>query len=64
MARVEDNGRFYRLPSDNRDLNYNMYFSEGKKNKKIFEYNSHNTKQLNDKQVINLLKNNPSIKGS
>lgn len=62
--RLDENEKFYRIYNDNRDLNYNMYFSEGKKNKKIFEYNSHNTKQLNDKQVINLLKNNPSIKGS
>ena len=61
--RLEENKKFFRIYNDNRDLNYNMYFSEGKRNKKIFEYNSHNTKQLNGKQVETLLKNNPSING-
>ncbi len=61
--RLEDSKDFFRIYNDNRDLNYNIYFSEGKKSKKIFEYNSHNTKQLNSKQVISLLKNNPSING-
>ncbi len=61
--RLEENKNFFRIYNDNRDLNYNIYFSEGKKSKKIFEYNSHNTKQLNSKQVMSLLKNNPSING-
>ncbi len=61
--RLEENKSFFRIYNDNRDLNYNIYFSEGKRNKKIFEYNSHNTKQLNIKQVESLLKNNPSVNG-
>ena len=32
MARAEDLGRFYRIPVDNRDLNYAKYFSRGKPN--------------------------------
>lgn len=29
MAKVEDLGRYYRVPADNRDLSYNKYFVEG-----------------------------------
>ena len=61
--RLEDYKDFFKIYNDNRDLNYNIYFSEGKKSKKFFEYNSHNTKQLNSEQVMSLLKDNPSING-
>ena len=40
-------GDYYRIPSDNRDLNYERYFSEGEEDvSKIEDYHSHNTKQL------------------
>ena len=56
MARVEEKGRFYRLPSDNRDLNYDKYFYEGKEIKKEFmEYTSHNTNRLNVSEIKNIL---------
>lgn len=46
MLKAEDMGSFYRIPADNRDLNYNQYFSEGKQNiSNIEDYHSHNTKQ-------------------
>ena len=48
MDKAEDLGEFYRIPSDNRDLNYARYFSEGKENSlEIEDYNSHNTDRLN-----------------
>ena len=50
----EDLGDYFRIPSDNRDLNYNKYFFEGKESKKVSEYNSSNTRQL-DKTEIELL---------
>ena len=50
--RLEESKNFYRIYNDNRDLNYNIYFSQCKKNKKFFEYNSHNTNQLNTKEVL------------
>lgn len=56
MLKAEDMGNFYRIPADNRDLNYNMYFSEGdSKISEIQDYNSHNTKRLNVKEVEELV---------
>lgn len=46
MVKSEDMGEFYRVPADNRDLNYAQYFSEGEKDISLIEdYHSHNTKQ-------------------
>ena len=53
---AEDLQNYFRVPSDNRDLNYNKYFFEGKENKKLEEYNSYNTKRLNEGELIKLLK--------
>jgi UDP-N-acetylglucosamine 4,6-dehydratase len=56
MARVEDMRRYYRIPADNRDLNYAMYFTEGEeKISSIEDYTSHNTERLNVAQVKELL---------
>lgn len=47
MQKAEDMGEFYRIPADNRDLNYSRYFSEGERDiSKIEDYHSHNTKHL------------------
>lgn len=44
MLKAEDMGSFYRIPADNRDLNYNQYFSEGEQDiSKVDDYHSHNT---------------------
>ena len=46
MLHAEDMGDFYRIPADNRDLNYAKYFSEGEKDiSRIEDYHSHNTAQ-------------------
>ena len=56
MARVEDNGRFYRLPSDNRDLNYDVYFDQGREIKQENkEYTSHNAKRLTVAEIKEIL---------
>lgn len=56
MAKAEDMGDFYRIPADNRNLNYSEYFSEGKNIlPEIQDYNSHNTSQLNIEGVKKLL---------
>ena len=56
MARVEDNGKFFRLPSDNRSLNYDKFYNEGKEiTKEYTEYTSHNTYRLSVKQIEDLL---------
>ncbi|WP_047446012.1 polysaccharide biosynthesis protein [Alistipes sp. ZOR0009] len=47
MAKSEDMGNYFRIPSDNRDLNYDKYFSEGEEDvSKIDDYHSHNTTRL------------------
>ena len=53
---AEDLGDYYRVPADNRDLNYNKYFSEGyDSNKIIDDYHSHNTIRLSESELIALL---------
>ena len=56
MARAEDRGRYYRIPADDRDLNYNKYFVEGETAlSALDDYTSHNTERLNVEQVKVLL---------
>jgi UDP-N-acetylglucosamine 4,6-dehydratase len=63
MQKAEDMGDFYRIPADNRDLNYNRYFSEGEKDiSKIEDYHSHNTTQLTKDALKNTLLNLKFIK--
>ena len=51
-AKAEDMGNFYRVPADNRDLNYDKFFIEGdKKRALIEEFNSNNTRRLNIKET-------------
>ena len=57
MVKAEDLGNYYRIPADNRDLNYDRYIAKGnKKLDKADEYNSHNTKRLDVKGMEKLLK--------
>lgn len=47
MVKAEDLGKYFRIPADNRDLNYEKYFSEGDERLlNIDEYHSHNTERL------------------
>lgn len=63
MMKAEDLGDFYRIPADNRDLNYSMYFVEGEKDlNETSDYHSHNTNQLNIEQVKLLLSNLSYVK--
>ena len=56
MAKAQDMGGYYRIPADNRDLNYAQYFSEGEeKISQQEDYTSHNTERLNVEQVKKLL---------
>ena len=56
MAHAQDMGDYYRIPADNRDLNYAKYFSEGEeKIAKFDDYTSHNTQRLNVAEVKSLL---------
>lgn len=58
LAKAEDLGEYYRIPVDDRDLNYNKYFIEGEEQVSHTEdYNSHNTRRLNVDEVKTLLAN-------
>jgi UDP-N-acetylglucosamine 4,6-dehydratase len=58
MAKAEDMGDFYRIPADNRNLNYGQYFSEGKNiQPDVDDYNSFNTKREDVEGVKKLLLN-------
>ncbi|NEW78106.1 MAG: polysaccharide biosynthesis protein [Gelidibacter sp.] len=63
MVKAEDMGEFYRVPADNRDLNYARYFSEGKEDVSIVEdYHSHNTQRLGVEATKKLLLKLPLIR--
>ena len=56
MSTAVDSGRFYRLPSDSRDLNYDQYFTDGEDTiTTSSDYTSHNTTRLTVPQLVNLL---------
>jgi len=56
MAKAEDMGNYFRVPADNRDLNYAQYFTEGEEKIASFDdYTSHNTERLNVAQIKQLL---------
>ena len=56
MAKAKDQDRYFRIPADNRDLNYAQFFVEGDlKLSSIKDYTSHNTEQLEVDDVKNLL---------
>ena len=52
---AEEFENYFRIPADNRDLNYNKYFFEGKKSKDLEEYNSFNTHRLSEDNLTKLL---------
>jgi len=63
MSQAIDLGNYFRIPSDNRNLNYSNYFSKGKtKVSKYNDYNSHNTDILDTIKLKKLLLDLPLIK--
>lgn len=55
-VKAEDMGDYYRVPADNRDLNYANYFSEGEIDmNEVEDYHSHNTERLDVEGMKNLL---------
>lgn len=63
MAKVNDMGEYYRIPADNRDLNYAKYFSDGEERiSHLDDYTSHNTRRLNVVEVQALLQKLEFIK--
>jgi UDP-N-acetylglucosamine 4,6-dehydratase len=64
MARAEDLGGHYRIPADNRDLNYAQFYSEGEEViSHLDDYTSHNTERLNVEKIKKLLSTLKSLEG-
>jgi UDP-glucose 4-epimerase len=60
--KAEEQGEYFRVPSDNRDLNYNLYFSEGQQEGSAIEdYHSHNTRRLDLAGMKKLLLQLPEV---
>jgi len=65
MVSAEDMGEYYRIPADDRDLNYSKYFEEGEEViTQANEYHSHNTRQLNQQELEKILLNLNEIQDS
>ena len=63
MIKAQDLGEYYRIPADNRDLNYEQYFSEGMPDiANLNEYHSHNTAILDVEGMKQLLLKLPIIR--
>ena len=63
MVKAIDLKNYYRIPADNRDLNYNKFFDEGEEIiTQAGEYHSHNTHRLNEEELTKLLMNLREIK--
>ena len=63
MSRTKEFGDFYKIKADNRDLNYDKFFTSGKKNIKDFDdYSSNNAKRLEINEIKTMLLNDKYIK--
>lgn len=55
-ARAQDLGGYFRVPADNRDLNYNLYYTKGAPEmSQLEDYHSHNTRRLDEDEMMELL---------
>ena len=62
MAKAEDMGRYYRIPADNRDLNYELFISEGNPEaNEVEDYTSHNTTLLTPDEIVKLMLTLPYV---
>ena len=63
LAKAEDMGEYYRVPMDDRDLNYGKFFSEGDQNQpELDDYHSDNTERLDREGVKKLLLTLPEVR--
>ena len=62
LRRADDMGEYYRVHLDDRDLNYTVYFTEGDTEEaKLDDYHSHNTRQMDVKEMKELLLSLPEV---
>ena len=65
MIRTFDMGKFYRIAQDDRDLNYEKYFTSGEEEiSKSYDFTSHNAERLSYDQLKNLLRSLEIVRGS
>jgi UDP-glucose 4-epimerase len=65
MAKAEDVGRFWRIPADNRDLNYEVFITEGSPAANTVEdYTSHNTRRLAVPEIKEVLLRLPYVQSA
>ena len=62
MIKATDQDKYFKISPDDRDLNYDQYFSLGTSKSSIDEYNSNNTNLLSVQEMKNLLMDLPQIK--
>ena len=63
LARAEDMGGYFRVSLDDRDLNYEKYFTSGDAGEaRIDDYNSHNTTRLTVEEIKTLLLSLPEVR--
>lgn len=63
LARAEDMGEYFRIPADNRDLNYKIYVDEGDETQQFFDdYDSHSVDRMTVPEIENLLMTLPEIR--
>ena len=56
MVKADDMGEYFRIPADNRDLNYNKFFDQGEEVvTEANDYHSNNTHRLNEEELTELL---------
>ena len=64
MAKSEDMGRYFRIPADNRDLNYELFISQGSPAANaVDDYTSHNTYRLSVEEIKALLSTLHYVRG-
>ena len=64
MARAEDLGDYLRIPMDERDLNYQTFFSEGSSEQGGEDYSSHTTTRLDVEELVELLRDLPELQST
>lgn len=65
MAIAEDRGTYYRVPPDNRDLNYSRFVEEGEQEiSEATDFNSHNTRRLDQLEMSEILRRLPFMQAA
>jgi len=64
MMLAEDNGKYFRIPADTRDLQYSQYFEEGVEMPLMEEYNSDNAQQISVEELKDMLMGLEQVRGA